>query len=156
VLIFRAADNPYWQDATDSSLGFGTLEPETFFGDMPLKLARDSISGGALVDNTGEVETWPVWTLIGPGTSFTLTNDTTGQTMKIVAALLAGESFVIDTRPGRKTVTKNDGTNLYPFLTTDSSLWTLAPGLNTVTATLEGATVDSIIDLTYRRRYLTV
>jgi hypothetical protein len=54
-----------------------------------------------------------------------------------------------------KTVTKNDGTNLYPDLTPVSDLWSLVPGANGVRLEMNG--IDSLVSglsISYYQQYL--
>lgn len=157
VVTLRAVD-PYWQDTTDTAAGpwaqGGTAAG--FFPFFPLRLTSSEVLATATVDNLGDVEAWPVWTVVGPGSTITLKNQTTGKTLALDTTLGAGESVVIDTRPGYKTVTKNDGTNLYPNLSSTSSLWSLIKGPNAVQIEIGGATSATSVSMLYRHKYLAV
>jgi phage-related protein len=155
VLVFRAAEDPFWRAQTATEIDFTTGEPPAFFPFFPLELAESSIFGGITVTNEGDVEAWPIWTITGPGGPLTLTNDTSGESLVLATVLSAGEQITIDTTPGIKTVTLDDSTNLYPDLDPGSSLWPLQPDDNAVTVELVDATVDSAVALSYRARYLT-
>lgn len=155
VLIFRAAEDPFWRSQTPTEIEFTTGESPSFFPFFPLELAKSSIFGGITVTNEGDVEAWPIWTITGPGGPLTLTNDTSGESLILATVLSAGEQVTIDTTPGIKTVTLDDSTNLYPDLDPGSSLWPLQPAENAVTVELVDATVDSAVALSYRARYLT-
>lgn len=154
VLVLRAAD-PYWYDTTAQSQTYNLGPIRTFFPILPLRLASESIFGSQVVTNDGDVETWPVWTVHGPCTSISLSNDTTGETINLPITLTATQTVTIDTRPFRKTVRRDDGINLYGSLTPTSSLWSLPLGGSTVTISLPGATGDSYVTLNYARRWLT-
>jgi hypothetical protein len=82
---------------------------------------------------------YPVWTIIGPGSSLVLTNLTTNRTLTVNATVAAGDSIVIDTRPGQKSVRRGDGTNLLSSLVGDPELWSLTESVNQVSAVLTGA-----------------
>lgn len=155
VLVFRAAEDPFWRALTPTTIDFTTGTPPAFFPMFPMRLARSSIFGGVEVVNDGDVEAWPIWTISGPGAGLTLTNDTTGEALTLSTTIAAGESITIDTSPGVKTVLLNDGTNLYPDLDSASVLFSLAPGPNAITVDLIGSTADSEVTLSYRPRYLT-
>ena len=129
VPVFHASD-PFWYDVayTTVSLGVGTTA----------------------VNNTGDVDAWPEWTINGPFSSVTITNNTTGKTIALTVSVASGETVTIDTRPGRKTVKRNDGTNLYPYLSAASFLWPLIPGSNSVVI------AGVAITLNYKRRWLTI
>jgi phage-related protein len=156
VLVLRAHD-PFWYDTAPQSQTYTTGAQPVFFSDPFFgspKLASDTILGTQTVSNGGDVEAWPVWTVHGPASSITLSNDTTGQTVDLPVTLTAAQTVVIDTRPFRKTVLRDDGTNLYGSLSNTSSLWSLPTGDSTVTISLPGATSESYVTLVYARRWL--
>lgn len=156
ALLFRAHD-PFWYDASPITSTFRTAAARNFLGDpfLPIKLTSDTVLGEQTVDNTGDVETWPVWTINGPATSIVLTNVTTGQRISLPITLSATQSVIVDTRPFKKTVRRNDGTNLYGSLTNDSALWSLGEGATTIRTEVAGSTTDTFVTLVYSRRYLT-
>lgn len=157
VLGFRAPD-PYWYDSVTTSTTFtvaaspATMLSATF---LPLTLSSDTVLGTQVVSNAGDVEAWPIWTIHGPGSNLVLTNTTSGKTLTLNVTLTNAQSVVIDTRPGKKTVKRNDGTNLYGSLGAGSALWSLPRGNNTLTIQLTDATAESYVTLAYKRRWLT-
>lgn len=153
-LLFRAVD-PYWRDAEWIQADYATGTVATFFPVFPLRLSSSEVFASATIDNDGDVETWPVWTVTGPGSGLVLRNLTTDTLLSLDETLGAGESVVIDTTPGVKTVTLNDGSNLFASLSDDSELWALAAGSNSLQIELTAATSASIVSLRYRRRWLT-
>jgi hypothetical protein len=153
VVVLRAVD-PFWYDTAPTSATYTTGSQTTFFPFFPLVLNSDTVFGTQVIDNTGDVEAFPVWTVHGPCSSITLTNTTTGEVTDLPVALTASQVVTIDTRPFRKTVTRDDGTNLYGSLTTASVLWNLPTGLSTITVELPGADVDSYVTLVFSRRWL--
>lgn len=153
--VFSAVD-PYWSDTSDTSASVTTGDAVTFFPFFPLVLSSSEVFGGVTINNTGDVETWPVITITGPGTDPIVRNSTTGEMLGVDYTLGAGEVLTIDTRPGRKTVTLDDGTNLFPYLTAGSSLWPLERGSNAVQIEMSGSTGDSAVAISYRRRWLSV
>jgi hypothetical protein len=154
VVMFRAND-PYWYDVTDTTDVFESGTTASFFPIFPLSLSSSAVFTSTSVTNSGDVETWPVWTITGPGSAIVLRNLTTGRYLELNATLAAGETAVIDTRPGVKTVLKGDGTNLFPNLTSASSLWALARGANALRIEMSSATSASRVQLSRRYRYLT-
>lgn len=158
-LAFYAAD-PYWADSVSTSQSFGIGATQPGFLPLPhattgsfITLGASTVSLAQAVVNAGDVEAWPVWTITGPATSATITNSSTGQELMFTAALLAGESVIIDTRPGIKSVRKA-GVNRFDTLSAASVLWALQPGTNTVTITLPNATGASSITMSYAARWL--
>lgn len=152
AIKLRAAD-PWWYGAEQSvSVGLGS--GPNFFPIFPLVLAPSTVQGQFTVDlSDADDPTYPLWTVTGPGSDLVLTNQTTGQVIAVTTSLAAGQSLIIDTRPGFQSVRRDDGTNLMGSVTSDPALWGLVEGVNTVTAALTGATTASRITGTFRPRY---
>jgi hypothetical protein len=156
ALVFTAVD-PFWYDTAPTTLTFTTGVQRAFLSAafLPLALNSDTILGTQTITNDGDAEAWPVWTVHGPCTSIRIANDTTGQVIDLPVALTDTQSVVIDTRPFRKTVRRDDGTNLYGSLTAASSLWSLPRGASQVSIELPGAGAASYVTPTWFRRWLT-
>lgn len=151
-LVLKAYD-PYWYDLNPTITTYTTGTPPTFFPMFPMKLTSSTVFSGATVTNNGDVETWPIWIIKGPGDTIYLNNLTTGASLNINYSLGIGEYITIDTRPGFKTVTKNDGTNLFSYLSNTSSLWDLIAGANQIQIQMQNATTQSAVQLSYTNRY---
>lgn len=154
VATFRAVD-PYWAAVSDVAETFTSASPPSFFPFFPLRLASSEVFTDTTITNSGDVEAWPIWHVYGPGSALVLRNLTTGQLLELTVSLAVNEYVVIDTRPGAKTVAKNDGTNLFPNLSTSSALWPLQAGSTSLRVEMAGTTSDSSVRLTFRPRYLT-
>lgn len=152
AVMFRAFD-PFWYDTTTIVGTFTTGTAAAFFPILPIRLASSEVFAGATLANTGDVEAWPIWTITGPGSGLVLENQTTGKTLALDYTIDAGEVVTIDTTPGEKTVTLNDGTNLFGDLTS-RQFWPVVRGNNAVSIELAGATVDSAVRVSYRRAWL--
>jgi hypothetical protein len=153
VLGFRACD-PYWQDSTET-VSIATIASTgfTWFPFFPLVLGASDVFAQLTINNLGDVDAWPVITVVGPGTDLHLTNLTTGKDMLLTGAIAAGSVVVIDTRPGRKTVTI-DGVNAFSRLSASSSLWPLVPGSNRVSIGFATGTAQSSVKFAWRNRWL--
>lgn len=159
VLAFHAAD-PYWQDGTERStvatLGMSGNRWFPFAGTwaaQPLILGASDIFATVTIDNTGDVDAWPIITTTGPGTDLTVTNQTTGDRWQIAGNIAAGSSAIVDTRPGHKSA-RIDGVNVFGRLTDDSQLWPLVPGPNRIAIGFATATAQSQVAFAWRNRYL--
>lgn len=152
ILVLKAFD-PYWYDDNIIVQTFTTGLPATFFPFFPLRLSSSSVFADSSVTNIGDVETYPTWIVKGPGSAIYLRNLTTGELININYTLGVGETINIDTRRGKKTVVKGDGTNLYSYLSSDSSLWALQQGDNQIRIEMSGAAADSSVQLSYQNRY---
>lgn len=147
--------SPYWTDTSDVASDFTFSASSTFFLAEPLTVSGGQIVATPTINNGGDVDAWPVWTVDGPGDRLVLENTTTGDSLTLERTVAAGETVTIDTRPNVKTVTLADGSNLYPDLTADSKLWALQPGDNVLSLHLRNADTGAEITLAFRRRWLT-
>jgi phage-related protein len=151
------AHDPYWYDVSPTSKTFTvTALVPSFFPIFPLRLTASELAVDDTVDNTGDVAAWPVWTVNGPGSGIKLSNLTTGRLIYLPSTtLVAGQTLVIDTRPGYKSTVIDSTTNSYSALSADSSLWALERGVNIVRLEMSGADNDySGLTLSYHRRFL--
>jgi hypothetical protein len=71
---------------------------------MYWRIGNSSIGANAVVVNNGEVTTYPIWTVAGPGSTPTFTNITTGECFQLNHDLVEGEAVVIDTTDFAHTV----------------------------------------------------
>lgn len=155
-VTFYAVD-PYWRGSSSTSASWDVGQTPTFFPVPPFRLTSSQIAVDATILNDGSTEAWPVWTIAGPGSVITLRNLTTGKLLKLTTTSLnATESISIDTRPGYKTIRKNDGTSLWSDVDlTVSSMWPLAKGNNAVRLEMSGAiSGSSLLTLTFDKQYL--
>lgn len=152
-LLFRAFD-PFWYDTAQTAQTFSPTQA-SFFPILPLRLSGSEVYADTTVVNDGDVQTWPVFTVTGPGANPVLRNLTSGKALDLTGVTLgAGETVEIDTRPGFKTVRRGDGTNLYGDLTATSSLWPLLEGSNSLRLEMAGTTAQSSFSVRYSRRWL--
>jgi hypothetical protein len=150
------AYDPYWYDVSPTSKTFALTSLPSFFPFFPFHLTASQLVVDDTVNNGGDVGTWPVWTITGPGSAVTLRNSTTGLLISIPSiALTAGQILTIDTRPGVKSVTLNDGTSLFSTIDhTVSQLWSLQDGVNAIRLEMTGITAASALSVSYYQRYL--
>lgn len=165
VLVFRAFD-PYWYDTepfTDTYTA-GVVTGSFFPIPNPttgsfITLVSSTVFTTVTIDLDADVDSWPVWTINGPGTAIALRNLTTGEVIDLSAGggltLGAGEVATIDTRRGVKTMTLADGTNLFPYLTNASSLWPLNQ-TQQVQIEMDGTDPSSSVELSVNVAHLTV
>ncbi|WP_428956232.1 phage distal tail protein [Streptomyces sp. cg35] len=133
-----------WKSAVDA----------LFFPVLPLAVGDSQTLGAVTVDNPGDDVAYPVWTVTGPATQISLTNDSTGQVLVINRTLATGDVVTIDTRERHQTAVLNGGVNLWPDMSTASDLWTLEEGINNLTLTVTGSGTTTRVAMTYQPRYL--
>ncbi|HEX5595922.1 MAG TPA: hypothetical protein VFX61_07900 [Micromonosporaceae bacterium] len=145
--------SPYWI-GSEVGIDFKTSSGGTFFPVLPLRVGNSQVLGSVTIDNDGDDDAYPVWTIKGPATSITLINNTTGLKLVLTRTIGAADTIVIDTRERRQTALLNGVTNLWPDLSNDSDLWPLTEGLNACNLTVAGSTGATSVRLTYQPRYL--
>lgn len=155
ALTFTATD-PFWRDAEPTVL---TFEESTAVGIPPMPpidLAPATVLGNTTVNVGGDTDTYPVWTIHGPGTP-TMTNTTTGRVWSLKTPLISTDVWTIDTAPdGQASVIDQDGNSQWGALASSAprDLWPLVPGTNQLDLALAGAEAGSKIELSYTRRWL--
>ena len=152
VLTF-AAPSPFWLGA-ETTTEWRTAAGGTFLPLLPLAVSNSHVLGAVTVDNDGDDDAYPVWTITGPATSVSLTNVTTGQVIVLTRTITAGDTIVVDTRERQQTALLNGATNLWGNLSDASTLWPLEPGRNDLTLTVTGSTGNTRVRMTYQPRYL--
>ncbi len=151
VLSFWAGD-PFWYARNAVSISWGLAAVTSgWFPFFPLKLWTSGFFGSPVINNAGDVEAWPLWTITGPGSNLALRNLTTGKALVLTTTLLAGQTLLVDTRPYYGTITHSaDGRLPIP---SGSELWSLAKGSNSLRIEVTGADANSLVQLSYYPRY---
>jgi hypothetical protein len=156
------AHQPYWSATSTTIIDFPSAPAVDFFPFFPFHLSTSQIVVSQLVSNPGTIESWPVWTLYGPGSNILLINPTTGEKIDFSNAgglsIPASETIIINTAPGIKSVTRgSDGANLWQYLTDDSSLWSIPAGGTQVQLQMAGTTPgESVMRLSFVARFVSV
>lgn len=159
VLRFVAYD-PVAYDPDSTSTVFAASQEELIFP-ITFPIIFSSFELSTTLVYTGTWLELPIITITGPGTSFSITNDTTGEVLAIVSSLGVGETIIIDLRDGYKTVTQG-GVNIIGRVTPESALatWHLAPdpeapgGNNLIVVAATGADSDTAVEITWFNRYI--
>lgn len=133
----------------------GSASPDNYYG--PNNLAPDFIItggnaiGNAVVNNPGQVEVWPTWTIDGPGQAVV----GVGDHVTYVQGLAAGERLVITTNPQESDVRDGNGTRAWDRLGALYDFAPVPPGDSvTMTAQLIGGGPGSNIRLEIPALYL--
>ena len=138
--------DPYWAGGQMSG-GWESSGGGAFFGTMPRQLAASQVLGDVVVDLPGDADSYPIWTITGPGTP-TITNVTTGRSFEFSTAVSSGRTVTVDTRPDRLTVVDDLGADLYGSVASFPDFWPLEPGPNELTVELAGSTSASSVSFT--------
>lgn len=107
--------------------------------------------------NDGDADAWPILRVYGPCATVTVTNAETGLSLSFpTLTLTAGQWIDIDTRPGYRTVTRENGGNASAYLSPASriDLFSLPPGQSELRFTAFDATNTAHMRVTWRAAYI--
>lgn len=107
--------------------------------------------------NSGRLETYPIWKLTGPFTSFLIDNATTHWTITGTITIAAGHYLILDHRPSELrtgySVYDDTGTNRQANVTPGSVFGLLEPGTSICGVSFGGSSGATQVQLTYLQRY---
>ena len=104
--VTLVAEQPYWE-GEPLTRSWKTVDPKPFFGGVvggkgpTFYISSGSTLGNATMDNPGDVDAWPVWTIYGPTSSVSV--GVGGKLVTVPFAIADGDSLTIDTRPSAQT-----------------------------------------------------
>lgn len=140
-----------WRDTEQITVS-RSFAPGVDYLDDYLTVSASDVLGATAIDNPGDVEAWPLWTIDGPATSVTATNHSTGDAFTLTYGLSAGQTITIDTL--QPALRGPAGQNLVGSLNWPSAyLWPLLPGNNDVEFAVAGGNVGTRIQLAYNPLY---
>lgn len=155
-ITIRCEDS-YWQ-GTQRRVEFvrGAITSKPFLGApfLPLSLVSSQKVGDVPIDVEGDAAAFPRWRVHGPGSAFSATDLSTGASWGF-GALTEDDELILDARRGVQTITLN-GARAWNLTTTGSVLWPLQPGPSIIALSIGDLGDDSIIELIYTPRFLTV
>lgn len=109
------------------------------------------------VTNGGDADAWPVLRIFGPCSNVTITHVASGRFLALPTLNLdAGRWVEIDTRPGYRTVTWDNGGNASTYLSPGSriDLFALPPGMSEMRWTAFDSTNSARLRVTWRDAYI--
>lgn len=155
---FQAQDHLFYADSTGTtSIPLGLLSSGglTFPLAFPLTIEGDpeAIGRPGFLEVEGTAPAWPLLRVNGPCSNPTITHVASGRTLTVQTTLTAGEWVEIDTRPGWRTVLRNNGGGapLAPKSRIDE--FALDPGLNELQWTATDPTLTSTLAVTWWPTY---
>jgi|GEM_PF-1393276 len=169
------ATDPYWYASTPTTKTyvcepagrFFPAESDTSGTFFPMHLSASAVVVTETIENDGDGNAWPIWTITGPGSELVMRNEYAGynqelekwetirKTLSLNVDLNEGDVIKIDTRPGRKTIILNNETDLFAKISETSALWPLVEGDNYIQIELNETESDvSSISLDYTKNYL--
>ncbi|MEU3709013.1 phage distal tail protein [Streptomyces catenulae] len=155
VLTFRAPDPYFTAGAVSTQTVGGDPGSQPFLSSLvSLPLAASQAIGEVQLDNAGDADAYPTWTVYGPGRDLTVSSPA-GETLRWTGTLSAAEKLVVDVRAG--TVKDGAGANRYADLAPAPRFWTVPPGTSTSTVSLLDTTATSKVVCSWRpRRWMVI
>ena len=108
------------------------------------------------VTNNGTANTWPVIRITGPCANVSVIHVASGRTLALpTLTLTAGQWVELDTRPGYRTVTRENGGNASAHLSPGSRIdqFYLPPGTSEMRWTAFDSTLTARMRVTWRDAY---
>ncbi|MEV1315374.1 hypothetical protein AB0J14_04735 [Micromonospora arborensis] len=98
AVINLLCPDPFWRDTRTINMEFRD-EPDPDYLDPYPSVGSGQTLGNVEVPNIGHRAAWPTWTIRGPMTSLTASNNTRGQSFTLTHTLAEGELLTISSRP---------------------------------------------------------
>jgi Phage tail protein len=152
-------EDPYWRDPDPTRVLRAADTPVSFLSPF-MTVSSGATLGDSTIDNPGEVDAWPTWTITGPASLIVATNNTTGEswTLDPTAAsgdtLAGGDTVTLSTDP--PAITGPDGSSWVGGINWPGAvLWPLISGTNEVTFAVSGSGASTAIEILFYPRYET-
>lgn len=147
--------DPYWTAEDEESkvitpvgVGLGLLGAGVSLAQLRVGTADGF--GATTIQNSGEVEAYPVWTIQAPFSGFALTSPT-GETLIWDNGSTKATGWIrVNTQAG--TVVDETGANQYTKLDPSPRFWSLAPGANSVSVVMVAASAATLATVTWAPR----
>ena len=151
IVLSLQAPDPYWESTTVEQ--FTITQAATGRGLLPqlskLKISSSQALGTILIDNAGDVSSYPTYRIIGPLTDLTISSN--GASFAFAEEVEAGETIFVNTETGE--VYDQNGTNRYSMLAPAPKLFRIPTGESSLSINGSGATEDTRIDVYYQLKY---
>jgi hypothetical protein len=166
AVIQLRADDPTWYGTaqqifqiTNTQFGTPTPYPKPY----PVPYGAYSVNNVLTFAYNGNVVSYPILQCIGPLTNLVI-SDGAGRTIEFTNTIPALNTWTVDLRFGRKTITDQNGVNQFASLSINSDIvnFGLYPdpvfpsGLQTFSVSATATTNDSIVNMYYYNRYIGV
>ena len=143
---------PFWVSTSSISytVGSGDAGRSLIPWLAEMRVSSSQAIGAINVENPGDVDSYPVWTLNGPFDQATITNADGTQAFVYNAVVAAGAKIIVDTRDG--TVKNGSNANMYQYLGTSPKLFSIPTGTSQVTVAATNTTSATSISLSFQPR----
>jgi len=165
VVKLRCSD-PTWYNPLETTLPLFSIAgtPTPYPKIYPVTYGTLSLTGTYVLNYGGTWLSYPIITVTGPVTNFSITNTASNQNITLVTGtvIAAGTSLTFDLRYGYKTVTDQTGANKIGLVDSSSELaqFALYPapdvpnGINTLAVSGTSVTSSSSVFLSYFDRFV--
>lgn len=153
AIVSLLALDPWWYGPTESQ-SLTIAAPTAFDAAIPFDSAIP-FDGGASssISIDGDAEAYPVFTVTGPADTLVVTDGVLA--WQLAAALGAGQTLIVDTRPGTRGPRLSTGSVDWSLLTGASRLWSLSTSTTSITASVTGSTGATSVIVQWEPRWLT-
>jgi len=158
------AHDPVFFDPDAESVTFATVAAQqlVFPITFPIVFDATGINSSINVTYTGTYHAYPVFTITGPLNYPRFQNLSTDAEIRVMLAIVAGQTLTVDLRPATRSVVDNAGTNYIGTITGDSDFadfyLTPAPevagGVNEIHVYGSDATGATSVVMGYNTRYI--
>lgn len=107
--------------------------------------ASNALNGTNDVTVDGDVETFPIWKLVGPFTSVLVRDVARGLQWTLTADVPPGDVWTVDCRKGQQGVFDANGVRSRGRLSADAFLWGLEPGVSQVSTSVTGGADGTMV-----------
>ncbi|WP_432185385.1 phage distal tail protein [Streptomyces tendae] len=154
---FLGQDQLFYDEQQTTSMPLGALTQGglTFPLVFPftIEYTAGAVGRPGFIDTAGTAPTWPVLRVTGPCANPTITHVASGRTLTVQGSLAAGEWVEIDTRPGWRTVLRDNGGGMALTPQSRIDLFRLDPGLNEIHWRATDPTLTSSLAVTWWPAY---
>lgn len=154
--VIRAGGGDFSMGETTDGETYAFTTVELIAGD-PYWTAVDAVTinpvtlGTEPITNPGTAPAWPVFTITGPATGFTLAHS--GRSLTWAGTLASAATITVDARDG--TVSDGTGANRFGGLSAAPRFWSIPPGTKSATIAMTGTGAGSKVAVTfYPRRWV--
>jgi hypothetical protein len=143
--------NPFWirEESESFSLGAGVGSGDFVTNLSEMSIVGSQAIGDITVENSGDVDAYPVWIFRGPAESVHVEAQS-GASFTYAVPILLGESITVDTRAG--TVVDSSGGNQYSNLGPSPRMFLLPAGNSQISVEATGADENTLVSMYYRPR----
>lgn len=157
VDISFVTDSPYWETAEEYLVTVGVIQRFWRFVWAPRLAPMGAFHRFGVIDNPSEELIYPTVEITSTSQHVTLTNQTTGQFIKIEHAIEEGQKLTVDLRDVTAWLWELDEDGVYRqaedvshWMSLDSAPWGLRPGSNQVVITNEVPEATPVAYIRYR------